>query len=358
MGVRELARRRMTNSQIGRPNARGLMRMERTRRNKVEGRICSLPMTMTWVSPTIGSAYHSLRLLRMLTKSQDIEVGRQAPQPLEDPSLPWQLSASRQSSVAHSSRYQGSLGGGFPSSHGGGSHHPHVRLSSIHSGGAYDQRRVSRLTSASPLTGRGIAPRQRDPFVTGDGDDNDNFGTYDLIDDLDIPTDDQFELYGPAAAVSTQQAAESQWIRDALTQDSSNFLNFVGHEIEERRAAAQAGDESSENISSISLDDLLPPEQHSRIVAAQAFYHVLALTTANRLLVQQVDTDAFGEIRLEIPDRADGVAAPAAAAAAAAVAADDAASPDAHADDADDAADDVTSADDAAAEGEDATATA
>ena len=118
-----------------------------------------------------------------------------------------------------------------------------------------------------------------------------------------------FELYGPAAAVDTQTAAESQWIRAALTREAGNFLSFVKNEIDTRASAAQHVDAEAEDngnilsepaVPSVSFDALLPPAQHSKIVGAQALLHVLALATAGQLNV--VQAEAFGTIKLSVPD--------------------------------------------------------
>ncbi len=97
-------------------------------------------------------------------------------------------------------------------------------------------------------------------------------------------------MWGPAAAVDTQTAAESQWVRQALETEAENFLTFVQTQVQQQ-ATAEGG---------ISFDTLLPPTQHSRVVATQAFMHVLSLASRGFLQVQQDDVQGFGELSLNV----------------------------------------------------------
>ncbi|KAF7193006.1 Meiotic recombination protein rec8 [Pseudocercospora fuligena] len=187
---------------------------------------------------------------------QEIEVGREAPTPLGDRQnssiFPW----NSQSGIKES------RGGGLPTSasFGGG---PLNLLPS---------RRGSRLTSASPLLGRGINP------------DEVNF----QLSDIQLSGEDEFELYGAAAVVDTQKAAESQWQRAALTGESSNFLEFVQSAIDREEEGMRVG---------IAFESLLPPANNTHIVAAQALLHVLSLGSKSVLKVEQ--REPFDEIWLE-----------------------------------------------------------
>lgn len=118
--------------------------------------------------------------------------------------------------------------------------------------------------------------------------------------------DDEFELFGPAALVDTQTAAASQWVRQSLDQESSNFLGFVQTAIAERNAKEDMP-EREEPPREITFEELLPPAENSRTVAAQGLLHVLTLTTRRLLAVDQ-DED-FGPIRM-VP--VDSITAPAA----------------------------------------------
>ncbi len=163
-------------------------------------------------------------------------------------------------------------------------------------------RRASRITSASPLGHRG-QQRHSSIELPAQEDTNITFG-----DDRNI-TDPQaledFEFFGPGAGVATQTAADSQWVRNALTQEANNFLEFVKTEIDARQAPQQGEEGSSdENRPSVLFEELLPPAQHSKTVGAQGFYHLLALATGGRLNVTQLNEDeleGFGPIRLELP---------------------------------------------------------
>lgn len=206
-----------------------------------------------------------------------IELGREAPAPLDDRQLssmmPWNQSAgSRRPTALFSGAAQqptsASLGGaGLPLA-----------------------RRGSRLTSASPLMGRGI--------VGGDIDDFQLPGSQ----DLGMTGAEEFELFGLAAGVDTQTAAQSQWQRAVLNGESLHFLEFVQtavDELDQTRAQAVAGDEDAESLEgTINFETLLPPADHTRIVAAQALLHVLALGTKSLLSTQQ--DNAFGPITMQV----------------------------------------------------------
>ena len=210
--------------------------------------------------------------------------------------MPWNLSASihgsRAGSLARGAPFHPpSSIGGFPSASAG---QPSSIIPPLP--GSLDRR--SRLTSASPLVGR----------------DRDRFSSMDLpipeAADDEIPAGadvsslgavDDFQLYGPAAGVTTQQAAESQWMRATLDQESNNFLEFVKVEIAAKPvpAADEEGDElAGETKRSMFFGELLPPEKHTRTVAAQGLHHVLALATKGLLRVQQ--GEHYGAIALEV----------------------------------------------------------
>lgn len=180
-----------------------------------------------------------------------------------------------------------------------------------------------RLSSASPLVGKGTrrgllpsmdlddlmnlaAEQQRigsDPveeegLVLMDVDDEQAAGLRQEANDED------FELYGPAAAVDTQTAGSSQWMRQVLEQEALNFLGFVenmlaggggvGGGTEEREGEGEDGEGEQEMKKEISMDELLPPEKNSAVVGAQALLHVLSLVTKGLMGVRQ--TEGFGEI--------------------------------------------------------------
>lgn len=214
-----------------------------------------------------------------LTMGDDtVEHGRRAPTPLDDrhmsSAMPWnQSTGSRRPTGQYSV-------GGFPTS--------------VSLGGAGMQlgptaRRGSRLVSASPLMGRGAeVAAVEDLQLPGSAA------------ELGMTGEDDFELFGPAAQVDTQTAGQSQWQRAALDGESLNFLDFVRAGIEDadqHRQQAPLGDEDDEAITgTVDFEALLPSETNSRVVAAQALLHVLALGTKNLLQVDQ--PEAFGPITM------------------------------------------------------------
>lgn len=215
--------------------------------------------------------------------------------------MPWNLSASlhggsRAGSIARTAPFTvhppSSLGGGFPTSAGAPS--------------SLRDRPRSRLTSASPLVGRG-----RERFSSIDlpaGIPEDEGQIHAGADLSSLGGLDDFQLYGPAAGVTTQEAAESQWMRATLDAESGNFLEFVRMEIAAKpKAGVIEGDEdelAAEGASakpSMDFGELLPPERHTKTVAAQGLLHVLALATKGLLRVQQ-DED-YGAIAIEVTGR-------------------------------------------------------
>jgi meiotic recombination protein REC8 len=207
-----------------------------------------------------------------------IEQGRDQPTPLDDRYLsgifPWNQSTGSRRPTALFSAGGTSAIGGFP-------------LPSL-------SRRGSRLPTASPLGGRGseIGNEDDDLHLPGSN-------AY-----LGATTEEEFELFGPAAQVDTQTAAESQWVRAALDGESANFLEFVKAGIDEAdqvRAAAPFGDEEDENMTGrIDFDQLLLPTNNTRVVAAQGLLHVLTLVTKNALVAEQDEN--FGPISLRVVD--------------------------------------------------------
>ena len=166
-------------------------------------------------------------------------------------------------------------------------------------------RRGSRLTSASPLLGRGATmPRYsslellEQAKATSDSFDDDGLGL--------PPGDDEdleFQLYGPGAAVDTQTAAQSQWVKAALDTEANNFLAFVVAEID-AKVAATLGEGDEDGVARVTFEEMLPPQEHSKIVAAQGLLHVLSLATKGLIEVRQ--EEAFGGIEIAVVDRGGG----------------------------------------------------
>jgi meiotic recombination protein REC8 len=243
-----------------------------------------------------------------------IEIGRDAPSALADyPSsamMPWNISASlhsHQRGVSSSIKGRG------------------MGLGSQLAGSATGRR----LASASPLIGRGSnAAGMLEHFSMLEDDAPITYGRDDIDDGTDFARGgsqraasqrsgagggisssqapgtqlNEFEIFGPSAAVDTQTAASSQWVREALDRESNNFLEYVKNTISEKlpdEFGDEFGDEEGEvfgrqrngNGTSVSFEELFEPESNSAIVAAQAFYHVLSLATKRLVKIEQI----FGE---------------------------------------------------------------
>ncbi|KAK5144157.1 R8 protein [Rachicladosporium monterosium] len=221
-----------------------------------------------------------------------VEQGREAPTPLDDRHLssifPWNRSTGgsrRPTGVFTSATLAGAAGIGTPAGVG-------LPMS----------RRASRLQSASPLVGRALAGTAAAALAEAGMDDlgleQDLYGA-----DPDLAMSgltSEFELFGPAAEIDTQTAAQSQWQRAALDTESAHFLGFVQAAIAEadaRHGQLGAGDEDDgEMVGSVEFGELLPPGRNTCVVAAQALLHVLTLGTKGLLEVEQ--EEAFGGITL------------------------------------------------------------
>lgn len=236
---------------------------------------------------------------------QSVELGRDAPPALPDyPSsaMPWNISASLTSHQrGQSSSIQGRAG---------------VLGSQLGSVG-------HRLTSASPLIGRGSAlpgdleqfPQiVDDPMVMYGRDDEDlASGSHAFggpgggVSSSQPGGLDEFEIFGAAAAVDTQTAGTSQWVKEALDRESNNFFEYVKNTIGEKLGDELGVEEDllgaqDYGEKSVTFEELFVPDNNSRIVAAQAFYHVLCLATKNRVWVQQTieEMEPYGEIRIGV----------------------------------------------------------
>jgi predicted nucleic acid-binding protein len=103
---------------------------------------------------------------------------------------------------------------------------------------------------------------------------------------------EEFEIFGPAAAVDTQTAQDCYWIKEALARESLNFLEYVKNTLVEQETNeiendAFMGEAETAKEREVGFETLFPPETNSMMVAAQAFHHVLTLATKNLLKVRQ-----------------------------------------------------------------------
>jgi meiotic recombination protein REC8 len=168
-----------------------------------------------------------------------------------------------------------------------------------------------RLTSASPLFGRGKHPgttRYSSLEIPGPAHTSGELGTFD-DDGFQLPEieDEEFELHGPAAGVSTQQADNSQWLANTLEDEANNFFAFLQSEIQrrcpvlEKAESQELGSEAEKEENgkgTVTFGELLPPERNSAVVAAQGLLHVLTLVTRGAVRVRQEED--FGEIEMEV----------------------------------------------------------
>jgi meiotic recombination protein REC8 len=205
--------------------------------------------------------------------------------------MPWNITSSVQgsrygSSVPASIDNGGSLHGGRPSSitHGRDAEGNPISY------------RASHLMSASPLAGRGSRiSGHHHSSLQGAGNDEDVLSDTNLDNYLgsdDAPYD-SFQIHGPAAGVDTQTAAQSQWLSNTLDRESLNFLDFLRTRIGEQ----QNENENEKNEREIALSTLIPPDKNTRVVATQAFLHVLTLATKGAIRVSQEET---GDIFMEM----------------------------------------------------------
>ena len=200
---------------------------------------------------------------------------------------------SRQGSAPRSRGFTGSLGG-FPSSIGG--------LGSLPGPGRIPgslDRRASRITSASPLVGRG--PQRLGSLELPLHDDD-----IDLLGGATVSSSQaaaDFQLFGPAAGVDTQTAADPQWMKATLDRESGHFLMFVKDEMAAKLALLpEEAVELSPNArlqQSVFFEDILPVN-NTKIVAAQGLLHVLTLATRGLIKVHQEQRN-YGPIELGLP---------------------------------------------------------
>lgn len=108
---------------------------------------------------------------------------------------------------------------------------------------------------------------------------------------------------GQQKSTTSWEQKQEAWLKSAavLTQDYQNFLLFIQEGIEEQMSERAAGDVADgeetgddHGPTAIAFTRLLPVENTSSMVAAQAFVHLLALGTKSLVEVHQ--REAFGEV--------------------------------------------------------------
>lgn len=262
--------------------------------------------------------------------TQDVEIGRNAPPSLRDDhsiQMPWNITASVQSSRQGSSA--ANIFRGFGSASDFSSH----GISDTGFG-----RARSRLTSASPLAGRGF-PFDSEALNVLSIPGNE-LGELDNLDDFDISQYPHTELateHGRAfedrimgaghethSVVQGLQVLNDESQKSTLDQESLNFLKYLeslfmtttpANEEEVYDPNGPAGE-----IKSITFSTLLPPQKTSHIVATQGLMHVLTLATRGILSVHQEAYEdqsteeygvryKYGEIHICIPGLSEATAA-------------------------------------------------
>lgn len=207
----------------------------------------------------------------------EVELPREAETALDDQhifsAMPWNISASiRGSSVV-----------------------PRSGLGSLEQG-----KRGSRLTSASPLHGRG-QPGGLEALQSLESE-----GDYGLGGDDYGPPEPSSD--DPELAAHTQTSIR---IRDALAAEGENFLVFVAEAIVEKCSRAQAAidrmadplqAEAAADLDEITFEQLLPPAENTKIVASQGLMQVLGLGMKGMLDIQQ--PEHLGEINLRLTQQA------------------------------------------------------
>lgn len=256
--------------------------------------------------------------------TQDVEYGRNAPPSLRDDhsiQMPWNITASIQSSRQGSSA--ANIFRGFGSASDFSSH----GVSETGFG-----RARSRLTSASPLAGRGFpfdAEALNVISIPGN-----EMGELENLDDFDISQYLHTELatenggafdedhimeaedHGTHSVVQGLQVLNDDSQKSTLDQEGLNFLKYLESIFMTTTPAnEEAGYDPNVPAAknrSVAFSTLLPPQKTSHIVATQGFMHVLTLATKGILSVKQEAYEdqsteeygvryKYGEIHLCIP---------------------------------------------------------
>jgi meiotic recombination protein REC8 len=244
------------------------------------------------------------------TIANTIEQGRDAPTPLADihssaHALPWNHAAPLSRGSSHHRAFVPPYNVFGPNAVG--------PSSPIAGGGGGFSVRNRRTVSASPLVGRGAATTTLDVdllhsdthFANALGISSAPAAEPDP--DLAHPS---FDLFGPAAFVSTQHANTTPFLTATLATESLNFLAFVKSAITEAKDSKETTIEAIASVLDveqevtevedeiIAFETLLVPETNSRVVAAQGFLHVLTLVSRGLLGVEQ--ERAFGGIEMRV----------------------------------------------------------
>lgn len=190
------------------------------------------------------------------TNTIDIEIGRHAPPSLMDEhssQMPWNLNSAQSSRIGR----LGSLS--------------ELSTKFVLGESSLRPQRRGRLTSASPLSGRGYR-EQLDSLSLQGGDGLEGFD-----EDLEISRYLEAELAADKEDITTLSGRISaiQRVASQLDQENMNFFDFIQDTMDENGQGEMA------------FSNLLPPGKTSGTVATQGLMNVLTLATKGVLSVNQ-----------------------------------------------------------------------
>ncbi|BFZ64189.1 R8 protein [Saitoella coloradoensis] len=105
---------------------------------------------------------------------------------------------------------------------------------------------------------------------------------------------EDFDVFGGAAEIDTQQAQSQGWLRKTLENETKNFMLYAHGKVLEK--AETVGSENGEGVG-LTFAELCPPRTHNRMVAADGFVKLLLLATKNIVHVKQ--DKPYGKIDFE-----------------------------------------------------------
>ncbi|RDW72542.1 Rad21/Rec8 N terminal domain protein [Aspergillus mulundensis] len=224
--------------------------------------------------------------------NEDVELGRhQSPDLHDDNSsqMPWNITASVQSSRhgAPAANIFGGLGSVSDFSSRGIAESV-ASFGRAASAGPSGIGRRNRLTSASPLAGRGFPYDLDNLSIPGNLDDDlDKLEGFDLTNYLDDnAAGDSNSTAEPVRPSQRSQQLQNSLTESVMDQEGLNFLDFLATKIDSQKPAEESTANASDNAE-ITFSTLLPPQKTTAAVATQGLMHILALATKGFLRVRQ-----------------------------------------------------------------------
>ncbi|KAK0655817.1 Rec8 like protein-domain-containing protein [Cercophora newfieldiana] len=149
----------------------------------------------------------------------------------------------------------------------------------------------SRQVSPSPLRAHGSQLFDIERFS-----DQPAFGSDDFGGPMHSANNSFDDVIKGDALAPPQEPAISHAMEQALGREGTNFLTFV------QTTADKKGTLRADGKKWVGFDDLFEPQDQTRAVVTQAFYHTLSLATRNVIKVEQDGQNryAFGAIRLGV----------------------------------------------------------